>query len=124
MPSYPLTFPTNVHPLKLRVSRRTAAAVSESPTTYAQQVYQHPGARWQIDVTLQPMAYDDAALWTQFFYDLQGRVGTFNMNLNAHCPGLSPAPGVVLFRLADPEVGWDSELARTFGFSFRAVQAL
>lgn len=123
MPSYPLTFPTNIHPKNVRVSRRTAAAVSESPTTYQQQVYQHPGNRWQIDVTIQPMNKADAALWTQFFYDLQGRVGTFSFNLDPHCPGLSPAPGVVAFRLADPEVGWDSNLATTFGFSFRAVQA-
>lgn len=124
MPAYPLTFPTNIHPANVRVIRRTAAAVAESPTTYQQQVYQHPGVRWEIDVKLQPMDVVAAALWTQFFYDLQGRVGTFNFNLTPHCPGLAPAPGVVLFHLADPEVGWDSDLARTFGFSFRAVQAL
>lgn len=122
MPSYPLTMPTNVHPDEVFVRRRTAAGVSTSPTNYKTQVYQHPGARWEIEVKLQPMPITEADEWTQFFYDLQGRVGTFTMNLNAHCPGLSPAPGVVTFRLADPNPGWSSRLAVEFGFSFRAYQ--
>jgi hypothetical protein len=122
MPSYPLTFPTNIHPDNVRVNRRRAAAISTSPTTYKQQIYQHPGKRWEIDVTLQPMHKTEAALWTQFFYDLDGVVGTFNFNLNPHCPGLLPAPGVVVFRSAEPSNGWDSKLATTFSFSFRAVE--
>ena len=124
MPAYPLTFPTNVFPEDVLVRRQTATGAFESPTSFKQQIYQHPGARWVIDVTLQKMPLDEADEWTQFFYDLQGRVGTFNMSLDAHCPGLSPAPGVVRFRLADAEVGWSSKLAREFGFSFRAVQDL
>ncbi len=118
------TFPTNVAPQRVRVSRRTAAAVVESPTSLKLQVYQHPGKRWEIEVTLPPMPRDLAAAWTQFFYDCEGPVNTFAVNLDAFCPGLSPAPGSVTFRLAEPVVGWDSELALTFGFSFRAVQAL
>lgn len=124
MPAYPLALPTNVFPENVRVRRRTATAVAESPFTLQQQVYQHPGARWEIEVALPAMPYDLAALWTQFFYDLAGRVGTFTMNLNAHCPGLAPAPGSITFRLVDPDVAWDSKLAIDFGFSFRAVQAL
>jgi hypothetical protein len=124
MPSYPLTFPTNVFPESIRVRRRTATGLAESPFSFTQQVYQHPGARWEIEVTLQPMPADLAASWTQFFYDLNGRVGTFQLNLDAHCPGLSPAPGNVTFRLADPDIAWDSKLATEFSFSFRAVQAL
>ncbi len=124
MPSYPLTFPTNVFPDNVRVRRRTAAGVAESPLTYQQQVYQFPGARWEIDVTLQPMAAAEAALWTQFFFDLQGRVGTFTMNLTPHCPGLSPAPGSKTFRLADGAPAWDSKLAVQFGFMFSATEAL
>lgn len=116
--------PTNIAPAKVRVMRRTAAAVVESPTSLKQQVYQHPGKRWEIEVSIQPMPRAKAALWTQFFYDLEGVVGTFTMDLNPHCPGLTPAPGVVTFRLAEPVIGWDSELATTFGFTFRAVQAL
>lgn len=123
MPSYPLTFPTNVAPENVRVTRRTAAAVEVSPYTFKEQVYPHPGKRWQIDVTLQPMPADLAALWTQFFYDLEGPVGTFTFNLNPHCPGLAPAPGVVTFFCPDAELGWDSKLATEFGFSFRAWQS-
>lgn len=124
MPSYPLTFPTNVFPDNVRVRRRTPTGVFEAPTSNKLQIYQHPGGRWEIEVTLQPMPYDEADEWTQFIYDLQGRVGTFTYNINAHCPGLSPAPGAITFRLADPDVGWDSKLAREFGFTFRAVQDL
>lgn len=124
MPSYPLTFPSAIIPQSVHVSRRIAAAVVTSPTSFAQQVYQHPGKRWQIDVKLQPLPADLAAEMTQFFYDLDGPVGTFNFNLTPHCPGLSPAPGVVEFRLADPENGWSAELATVFGFTFRAIEAL
>ncbi len=124
MPSYPLTFPTLVPPTKVRIRRRTAAAVAESPFTYQQQVYQHAGARWEIDVQVDPMDRPAAAQWTQFFYDLQGRVGTFSFSLTPHCPGLSPDPGTKTFRLADNDVGWDSDLAVAFGFTFRAVEVL
>lgn len=124
MPAYPLTFPTTIAPHRVRVTRRTAAAVVESPFTYQQQVYQHPGARWEIECSFEPMSRADAASFTQFVYDLQGRVGTFAFNLTPHCPGISPAPGVKNFRLAEPSVGWDAELATSFGFSFRAVEAL
>src|SRR4051812_46115109 len=110
MPSYPLTMPTNVHPESVRVRRRTATAVAESPFTLQQQVYQHTGARWEIEVALPAMPADEADEWTQFFYDLNGRAGHFNMSLTAHCPGLTPPPGIVNFRLAeDPQ--WDSRLA-------------
>ncbi|HYC64520.1 MAG TPA: hypothetical protein VEC14_07310 [Reyranellaceae bacterium] len=106
------------------VRRRKAAAVTTSPTTFTQQVYQHPGVQWLIDVTLQKMTALEAQPWTQFFYDLEGVVGTFQFNLTPWCPGLVPAPGVLNFRLAAPEVGWDSELAVLFDFRFSAVQAL
>lgn len=124
MPSYPLSFPTALAPYKVRVSRRTAAAVAESPFDFSQQVYQHPGERWEIELSFEPMNRTDAAAFTQFLYDLKGRVGTFAFNLTPHCPGLSPAPGVVNFRLAESVIGWDSELATAFGFSFRATEAL
>jgi hypothetical protein len=124
MPTYPLTFPTNVPPQTVRVRRRVAASAPESVFTFQQRVQQFSGKRWEIEVTLQPMPADKAGVWTQFFYDLDGRVGTFAFNLTPHCPGLSPAPGVKNFRLLDPDPGWDSELAREFSFSFRAVEAL
>lgn len=122
MPSYPLTFPTNVFPEEVFVKRRTPAGVSTSPTNYVTQVYRHPGRRWEIDVKLQPMDVVRAAVWAKFFDDLDGRAGTFTMNLNKHCPGVDPAPGDVVFRLVDADPGWNSRLATVFGFSFRAVQ--
>lgn len=122
MPSYPLAIPTNVFPDEVFVRRRTAAGVSTTPTNFVTQAYRHPGRRWEIDVTLQKMDATRAALWTQFFDDLDGRVGTFTMNLNKHCPGLDPQPGDVVFRLVDADPGWRSRLAIEFGFAFRAAQ--
>ncbi|MDP1580653.1 MAG: hypothetical protein Q8M02_10260 [Candidatus Didemnitutus sp.] len=121
---FPLAFPTAIFPANVRVTRRTAAQVSESPTSYTQQVSVSPGERWEIDVTMQKMGVADAAAFTQFFYDLRGRVGTFTFDLTPHCPGLSPAPGAVTFRLSEQNPGWDSTLAREFGFTFSAVEAL
>lgn len=122
MPFFPLPFPAGVHPESVTVRRRTAAGVSTSPTSYQQQVYQHPGARWEIDVKLQPMPRDAAAEFTQFFFDLQGRVGTFLFDLGPHVAGLAPAPGVVRFRLSDPDPGWTERFAAEFDFSFSAVE--
>jgi hypothetical protein len=122
MPSYPLTFPTNVFPENVRVVRRKVTAVQEAPFSLKQQIHKHPGARWEISVTLQPMPASDAAQWTQFFDDCDGRAGTFSFNLTPHAPGLNP--GVKVFRMADAELGWDSRLATEFAFTFRAVEDL
>ena len=77
-----------------------------------------------LEITIQKCDAAEAAIWTQFFEDLDGVVGTFNFQMNPHCPGLDPAPGLVRFRSADAELGWDAELATLFDFSFRAVQDL
>jgi len=122
MPSYPLTFPT-LQPLRVRVSQPNAVAAVPSPFTFQQKVYVHAGRGWVIDVTMQEMTATSAALMTQFLYDLQGRRGTFSFDLDPWCPGLAPAPGVLPFRLADNDPGWDSDLASTWEFSFRAEQA-
>lgn len=122
-PTYPLNLPTNVFPDTTHVVRHVVAAIAESPFTLSQQVYQWPGARWEIEVTLQAMSPTEAALWTPFFYNLNGKVGTFNFDLTPHCPGLVPAPGVKAFRLIEVP-GWDSRVAVDFGFSFKAVEAL
>jgi hypothetical protein len=121
--TYPLSLPANIFPENVHVLRHTVAAIAESPFTLVQQVYQWPGARWEIEVTLQAMAPAEAGQWTQFFFDLKGKVGTFNFDLTPHCPGLSPAPGTHVFRLIE-DPGWDSRLAVDFGFTFRAVEAL
>lgn len=121
---FPLAFPTNVHPDRVRVVDRYAAAAHTSPITLVPQVYDWGNRRWEIEVTLQPMYVTEAAVWSKFFFDLKGMVGTFTLNLNPYCPGVDPAPGVVTFRLANPDPGWDARMAREFSFTFRAIQDL
>ena len=123
MPTYPLSMPTNVFPATVHVVRHNVVAVGESPFTLTQQVYQFPGKRWEIEVTLQPIDSGSAGLWTQFFYDLNGRAGTFQLNMTPHCHGLTPAPGVKTFRLRE-DPGWDSRIATEFGFQFKADEIL
>jgi hypothetical protein len=124
MPAYPLTFPTNVAPAEVRVRRVQAQARYDNPLQLSSQVQLRSAARYEIDVTLQPMPHDLAGPWLQFLYDLQGSFGTFTLNLDAYAPGLSPAPGTRTFRLASGETEWSSKLATEFGLGFSAIEAL
>ncbi len=124
MPSYPLTFPTNVFPAKVKVRRPFANTRFDNPLQLSSQVQQRNAKRYEIDITLQPMLAAEAGAWTQFLEDLAGGVGTFNFNLTPHIPGLSPAPGVRVFRLADNKHEFDSELSVTFGFAFSAIEVV
>lgn len=126
MPSYPLTFPSVGTLASVKVRREHAVAVFENEFTFQAQAQESPGARWCIDVTLQPFRVDETevAAMTQFFVDLHGSYGTFNFDLTPHCPGVSPAPGTRAFRLVNNDPGWDVKLATTVGFSFSAVEVI
>lgn len=118
-----LSFPAYPQPKRIFVRRRTAAGVSTAPTSFKTQVYQHGNnARWEIDVVIQKCTAAEAAAWCAFFYGLKGRVETFTLDLNPWCPGVSPAPGTVTFRLANPDPGWDAEHATLFDFTFSAYE--
>lgn len=77
MVSYPLTMPASPAPVRssIRLVRKTA--VAESPFTGQQQVYAHPYALWQMEVTLPPMTHAQAGAWKAFILQLQGRRGSF-----------------------------------------------
>ncbi len=63
---------------------RSATAVSQSPFTYDQQVYQHQGVRWEAEVTLPPLKRSDAKQVEAFFASLRGQGNTFTMGNPLH----------------------------------------
>ncbi len=76
-PTYPLTLPTTPAFSKARWSLKRVTAVSESPFTGQQQVFDYGYALWQAVLTLPPMMRSDAANWEAFMMKLHGRKGTF-----------------------------------------------
>ena len=94
-----ITYPIN-HPstgiASVNLIARNAAALSQSPFTFAQQVQRNQGARWEADVMLPPMKRETAEPWIAFFLKLYGPYGTFLLgDPNASTPrgSASTAPG-------------------------------
>lgn len=75
--TYPLTLPAAFRVARMTITGRSVVAVAESPFTMEQQVYQHQGQGWQLDVSLPPMTRADAEDVIGFLLSLQGRYGTF-----------------------------------------------
>ena len=63
---------------------RSATAISQSPFTYDQQVYQHQGVRWEAEVTLPPMKRAEAKQLEAFFASLRGQANTFTLGNPLH----------------------------------------
>lgn len=63
---------------------RSATAISSSPFTYDQQVYQHQGVCWEAEVTLPPLKRSEAKEVEAFFAALRGQGGTFTMGNPLH----------------------------------------
>ena len=78
-PSYPLTLPTATGIKTQNWKLNRVIAVTESPFTNQQQVFEHEGAQWSTTMTLPPMKKDKAAQWLAFFVSLRGRRGTFKL---------------------------------------------
>ena len=76
-PSYPLTIPSSPYYSKSTWSLQRKTAISLSPFSGAQQVFQYDYALWSATLTLPPMKRSDAANWQAFILKLHGRVGTF-----------------------------------------------
>ena len=122
MPTYPLTFPTNVAPSQIDVKKVWATCRFDNPVDLSSEVQLRNGRRYELDITLQQMNKVLAEVWTQFFEDLQGGFGYFALDMDPLCPGLTPAPGVRNFRLATNEHGWSAKFATEFDFKFTAVE--
>ena len=76
--NYPLSIPVGHHTAqKSKLTAWTRVALSESPFTGSQQVYQWPGEGWKLDFSLRPMKAADAEPWIAFLLALRGMSGTF-----------------------------------------------
>ena len=78
-PSYPLTLPTVTGITTQNFGLDRVVAVTESPFTNQEQVYEHEGAQWKGTFTLPPMKKESAAVWLAFLMSLRGRRGTFKI---------------------------------------------
>lgn len=75
--SYPLSLPTNKSASRVSMFARTSVTVSSSPSSYVAQVQRFSGQQWLAEVTLPPMAREDAEEWEAFLLKLNGPEGTF-----------------------------------------------
>ncbi len=77
--SFPVSIPAGRVVRGIRWIMLDAVGVNESPFTFSQEVYEHAGKRWGIDVQLKAMQRADAEAWVAFLASLRGRRGTFLM---------------------------------------------
>lgn len=76
--SYPVSLPTLEESHSSVSWRRiNTVALSESPFTGYQEVEEHDGARWAIDVAIDNLDRDQAMKWLGFLDSLRGQRGTF-----------------------------------------------
>ena len=78
-PSYPLTLPTVTGITTQNWGMERVVAVTESPFTNQEQIFEHEGAQWKATFTLPPMKKEKAAVWLAFLMSLRGRRGTFKI---------------------------------------------
>lgn len=78
--TYPLTAPiSSVGMASISFMGETVSSISQSPFTFSQQIFKHPGERWKASVQLAPMKRQDSESWIAFLLSLKGRYGTFLM---------------------------------------------
>lgn len=80
MPAFPLTLPAAPGFSRCSLRVRRVVARSESVFTLQSQVFEHPGARWEAEVTVPQ--HNNAAWawqWSAFVAALRGQAGTFLM---------------------------------------------
>lgn len=76
--TYPLSLPAaNIS--SIRIICRHVVAKNTSPFTLQEQVYIHPGARFEAEVTIPPMNREEREAWIGWLLQLRGGYGTFLM---------------------------------------------
>lgn len=74
--SFPITLPSGAV-RGVDWTMLDAVGLGESPYTFSQEVFEHPGKRWGIEVQLIPMKRAAAEEWVAALASLRGRRGTF-----------------------------------------------
>ena len=80
--TFPRTFPTvNGSSIieKMTIRQVNAVAVQQSPYTYQQQIQDFGGQRWEAEVTIRPLAHDEALAFQGFLASLKGQKNTFKL---------------------------------------------
>lgn len=122
--TFPISIPTTPAPKALRITRRSAVGVSQSPMTGQQQVYAWPGKWWEIDAQFPPMTAAQAKDWIAFFVSLNGQEGTFTWTLpDTGWSGSGVTPPTT-WRLVSNATTWDVGEAMQYGFSMSCREVL
>lgn len=79
MISYPVSIPSAADIAEMTIVPRNVVGISESPFTFEQQVFQHQGQRWEINVQTNILPRASANDWRAFLSSLMGAYGTFAM---------------------------------------------
>lgn len=77
MPVFPLTLPALPSFVSFSMEQKSAVAVSSSPFSGKEQVYEHPLQLWEVSFDLPPLTSVQAAEWGATLLRLNGRGGSF-----------------------------------------------
>jgi len=78
-----ITFPTvGIQQMTMRL--RSAVAISQSPFTFDQQVYQHQGVIWEAEISLPPLNRSEAKAVEAFLARCRGMKETFMLGNPLH----------------------------------------
>lgn len=99
MTNYALPAQSQVQSATLRMASQNFA--TQSPFTFQQQVLNHAGRRWEIDVVLKPMKRTSAEVWLSWLAQLDGQLNTFTMGDPLGCAAMGEAGGTPLVNGAD-----------------------
>lgn len=99
MTNYALPSHTGIRSVVFRMSSQNFSTAS--PFTYQQQIINHAGRRWEVDVTLPPMKHADARIWLAWLAKLDGSLNTFTLGDPLGCTAQGEAGGTPLVSGAD-----------------------
>ena len=77
--SYPLSVPSALKIAKIRFTPRTVVGMSQAANTGQQQVQEHQGQWWELEITTPPLSRATGAGIFGFLAALNGRLGTFQI---------------------------------------------
>lgn len=112
----------DIFPEEVRLIPLRAQAATRSPTTFITQVQDRGGAAWHLSMRLGDMDAELAALVIPILQTLAAQRNVLALDIDRWCPGVSPAPGVRLFRVTGARLGWQSQGGVVFGARIEALE--